>query len=89
MANFITTLSKLISLADYPFWEICVKSILDTYYGTVFTTDNILNASALPQITNKNEIAKRNFLDSQTLTILNFILPDNLLMHGQPNVKAL
>ena len=53
MANFVTTLSKLTSLADYPFWEICVKSTLAliTYSGAVFTVDDMLNALTLSQTT--------------------------------------
>ena len=43
MANFIATLSKLTSSADYPFWEICVKSTLAliTYSEAVFTAKDI------------------------------------------------
>ena len=91
MANFITTLPKLTSLANYPFWEICVKLTLAliTYPGAIFTTNNVLNALALFQITNMNEIARRNFLGLGVLNILNFILPDNLLIYGQPNAEAL
>jgi len=50
MANFVVTFSKLISSADYPFWEICVKSTLAliTYSGAVFTAQDILNNLALP-----------------------------------------
>jgi len=50
MANFITTLSKLTSLVDYPFRESCVKSTLalTTYSRAVFTTEDILNVLALP-----------------------------------------
>jgi len=83
MANFITTFSKLTGPTDYPFWEIYIKSTLAfiIYPGAVFTADNMLNALALSQTTNMNEIAKRNFLSSQVLAVLNFILPDNLLMH--------
>ena len=36
-----------------------------------------------------DEIARRNFLSSQALTILNSILPDNLLILGQPNLWTL
>jgi len=81
IANFVTTLLKLTSLADYSFWEIYVKSTLAliTYSGAVFTADDILNVSALPQTTNMNEIIRRNF---QALVFLNSILPDNLLMYG-------
>jgi len=91
MANFIATLPKLTGLANYPFWKIHIKSILAliTYSGAVFTVDDMLNASVLPQTTNMDEIAKRNFLDSQALTVLDSTLPDNLLMHGQLNAKAL
>jgi len=49
----------------------------------------MLNALALSQTTNINEIARMNFLGSQALTVFNFILLDNLLVHGQPNTKAL
>jgi len=91
ITNFIATLPKLTSLADYSFWEVHVKSTLAliTYSGAVFTTDDMLNALALSQTTNVDEIAKRNFLGSQILTILNSILPDNLLIYGQPNAEAL
>jgi len=34
MANFIATLPKLTGPADYPFWEIHVKSTL-AYYGVL------------------------------------------------------
>ena len=84
MANFITTFSKLTGPTDYPFWEIYIKSTLAfiIYPRAVFTADNMLNALALSQTTNVNEIAKRNFLSSQVLAVLNFILLDNLLMHN-------
>ena len=61
MANFVTTLFKLIGPTDYPFWEICVKSTfaLIIYSGVVFTADNMLNALILSQTTNINEIARR------------------------------
>jgi len=49
----------------------------------------MLNALALPQTTDMNEIARKNFLGSQALAVYNSILPDNLLMHGQPNTEAL
>ena len=64
MANFIATLPKLTGAADYSFWEIYIKSIfaLITYFEAVFTTDDILNVSVLSQITNINEMARRNFL---------------------------
>ena len=48
----------------------------------------MLNVSALSQTTNIDEIARKNFLGSQALVVFNFILPDNLLMHGQPNAEA-
>jgi len=90
MANFIATFSKLIDLADYPFWKICIKlnfaSI--TYSSIVFTAEDMLNTSALSQTTNIDEVARRNFLGFQALAILNSILLDNLLMHGQPNTKT-
>ena len=64
MANFITTLSKLTSSANYPFWEICVKTILALiiYLGAIFTANNMLNALALPQITDIDEITRKSFL---------------------------
>ena len=64
MANFIATLPKLTGTADYSFWEIHIKSIfaLITYFEAVFTTDDILNVSVLSQITNIDEMARRNFL---------------------------
>ena len=64
MANFITTLLKLTSLANYSFWEIHVKSTLALiiYPGAIFTTNDMLNTSALPWTTNIDEIARRNFL---------------------------
>jgi len=49
----------------------------------------MLNASVLPQTTDVNEIARKNFLGSQALVVFNSTLLDNLLMHGQPNAKAL
>ena len=89
MANFVTTLPKLTSPANYSFYEICVKSTLALiiYFGAIFTTNDILNALALPQIIDIDEITRKNFLDSQALAVLNSILPDNLLIHGQPNAK--
>ncbi len=90
MANFIATLSKLTSFADYYFWKICVKSTfaLIIYPETVFTTEDILSASAFSQTTNINinEVIRKNF---QILAVLNSILPDNLLIHDQPNTRAL
>jgi len=91
IANFIATLSKLTGPANYSFWEIHVKSTLAfiIYSGAVFTTNDMLNASALSQTTNVDEITRRNFLSSQALAILNSILLDNLLIYSQPNAKAL
>ena len=34
-----------------------------------------------------NKITKRNFLNFQVLTILNFTLLDNLLIYSQPNTE--
>jgi len=84
MANFVTTLPKLTSPTDYPFWKIHVKSTLAliTYSEAIFTAHDMLNALALPQTTNIDEIAKRDFLGSQALAILNSTLLDNLLIHG-------
>jgi len=48
----------------------------------------MLNASAHSQTTNINKIARKNFLGFQTLTVLNFTLLDNLLMHGLSNAEA-
>jgi len=89
IANFITTFSKLTSLAKYSFWEICVKSalILITYPKAVFIVEDMLNALILSQTTDINEITRRNFLSSQILAVLNFTLL--LLIYGQPNTKAL
>jgi len=66
MANFVATLPKLTGPASYSFWKIHVKSTftLITYLKAIFTTNDMLNTSALPQTTNVNEIAKRNFLGS-------------------------
>ena len=66
MANFITTLPKLTSLANYPFWEIHVKSILALiiYSRAIFTANDMLNASALSQTTDVNETIRRNSLGS-------------------------
>ena len=84
MANFVTTFLKLTDPADYPFWKICVKSTLALiiYLGAVFTANNMLNALALPQTTDVDEIARKNFLGSQALAVLNSTLPDNLLIYG-------
>jgi len=91
IANFVITLFKLTSPANYLFWEIHVKLTfaLNTYSGAIFTAENMLNTLALSQTTDVNEITRRNFLDSQVLAILNSTLLDNLLMHIQPNTKAL
>ena len=79
MANFVATLPKLTSLADYPFWKIHVKLILTliTYPRAVLTAEGMLNALALPQTTNIDEVTRRNFLGSQALAFLNY----NLLMY--------
>ena len=65
-------------------WKICVKSTLALiiYLGAVFTAHNMLNALALPQTTDVDEIARKNFLGSQALAVLNSTLPDNLLIYG-------
>jgi len=90
MANFITTFPKLTGFANYLFCKICVKLILAliTYPEAIFITNDMLNTLALFQTTNIDRIVRRNFLGFQILTILNSILPDNLLMHGQPNIEA-
>jgi len=81
---------KISSPTDYPFWKIYVKSILTliTYSGAVFTANDMLNALALSQTTDINEIARRNFLGFQALTVLNSTLPDNLLIHGHFNAEV-
>ena len=65
MANFVTTLFKLTSLANYPFWEIYVKSTLAliAYPRNIFTAKDIMNTLALSQTTNVNKITRKNFLD--------------------------
>jgi len=75
IANFITTLPKLTSLANYSFWKICIKSTLTliTYSRAIFIANNMLNTLALYQTTDMDEIAKRNFLGSQFLVVLNSI----------------
>ena len=89
MANFVTTLSKLTGLADYPFQEICVKSTLVIIYlRAIFTAEDMLNALVFSQTTDVDEVIKRNSLGFQTLAVLNSTLPDNLLMYGQPNTEA-
>ena len=65
--------------------KIYVKSTL----ALIIYSENILNTLALSQITNINKIAKRNFLGFQALAVLNSVLPDNLLIYNQSNVKAL
>jgi len=79
IANFVTTLSKLTSPADYPFWKIHVKSTLAliTYSEAIFTADDMLNVLVLSQTTDVDEIARRNFLGSQTLAVLNSTLPES------------
>jgi len=69
MANFVATLSKLTSLANYPFWKIHVKLTLTliTYPRAVLTAEGMLNALALPQTTNMDEVTRRDFLGSQAL----------------------
>ena len=91
MANFIITLPKLTGPTSYPFWKICVKSTLTLiiYSRAIFTTNDMLNALELSQTTDMDKIARRNFLNSQALAVLNSILPDNLLMYDQPNAEAL
>jgi len=66
MVNFVATLPKLTGPTNYSFWKIHVKSTftLITYLKAIFTTNDMLNTSALPQTTNVDEIAKRNFLGS-------------------------
>jgi len=49
----------------------------------------MLDALAFPQTTNVDEIARRNFLGSQVPAVFNSILPNNLLIHSQPNTKVL
>ena len=69
MANFVATLPKLTSLANYPFWKIHVKLTLTliTYPGAILTAEGMLNALALPQTTNMDEVTRRDFLGSQAL----------------------
>ena len=84
MANFIATLPKLTDLANYSFWKFYIKSILALiiYSRAIFTANNMLNALALSQTIDIDEIARRNFLGFQALAVLNFILLDNLLIHS-------
>ena len=74
MANFITTLFKLTDSANYFFWKIHIKST----FALIIYSEDILNTSALPQTTDINKIARRNFLGSQALAVLNSTLPDNI-----------
>ena len=69
MANFVATLPKLTSLANYPFWKTHVKLTLTliTYPGAILTAEGMLNALALPQTTNMDEVTRRDFLGSQAL----------------------
>jgi len=48
----------------------------------------LLNTLALPQTTDVDEITRRNLFNFQVLAILNFTLPDNLLMYNQLNTKC-
>jgi len=90
IANFVTIFPKLTSPTNYFFKKICVKLILIliTYSETIFTTEDMLNVLALPQITDVDEIIRKNFLSFQALAVLNFILPDNLLIYSQFNAKT-
>ena len=60
MTNFVTTLSKLTSSANYLFWKIYIKSTLTliTYSYTIFTVEDMLNTLALFQTTDVDEIAR-------------------------------
>ena len=49
----------------------------------------MLNALALYQTTNMDEITRRKFLGFQVPAILNFILLNNLLIYIQSNTKTL
>ena len=49
----------------------------------------MLNVLTLSQTTDMDKIARRNFLGSQVLAVLNSTLPNNLLIYGQPNAEAL
>ena len=84
MVNFVATLPKFTGPINYPFWEIYVKSTLTliTYPEVIFTANNILNTSALPQTTDVDEIARKNFLSSQALAVLNSTLLDNLFINA-------
>jgi len=91
IANFTTTFSKLTSSASYFFWKIHIKLTLALiiYTSTVFTAKDMIYALVLPQGTDINEVARRNFLSFQALAILNSTLLNNLLMQGQPNAESL
>ena len=49
----------------------------------------MLNTLVFSQTTNIDKIARRNFLGSQVLAILNLTLLDNLLIYSQLNAKTL
>ena len=42
----------------------------------------MLNALAFPQTTNIDKATRRDFVDSQALSIHNSTLPENLTIHG-------
>jgi len=91
IANFVTILSKLTSLANYFFQKICIKSALSltTYFGAIFTTEDMLSALVFLQTTDIDKVTRRNFLSFQAVAILNSTLLDNLSMYNQPNTQAL
>ena len=91
MVNLIITLSKLTGLANYFFWEIYVKSVLALiiYSDIIFTTKNMLNDLVLSYANDIDKVLRRNFLGSQALAVLNFTLPDNLLIYSQSNTEVL
>ena len=90
MDNFVATLFNLTSPANYYFQKICVKSTftLIIYSNVIFSNEAMLSVLALPQTTDVNKIAGRNFLGFFALAVFNSTLPDNLLMYGQPNAEA-
>ena len=49
MANFVATLFKLTSPANYSFWKIYIKLTLTLiiYSNTIFTTEDMLNGEDL------------------------------------------
>ena len=49
----------------------------------------MLNALALSQTTDIDKTTKRNFVNFQALSVLNFTLPKNLTIHGQSDVKTI